>query len=498
MKHKYYLGLDQGTTGVTALLANEKLTPVATGYCPVKRQYPAPGLVEHDAEEILAAVKAAAATVLQKAGADADDIIAVGLDHEGESALLFDGQTGKPLSPVIVWQDRRTAGIAEALKAEKGAEIHTVTGLFPDAYFSATKWQWLIEHTGGAAELARAGRLFAANLDGFLLYRLTGGRTFATDASTASRTLLCNMRTGVWDQDMIALFGLAGARLPDIRDSAAFFGHTDPGAFLGISAPVTGLMVDQQAALFGQKCLSAGMVKTTYGTGCFMLMNTGDAPVISGNGLVTTTAWQIGGRRTFALDGGVYTAGAAIDWLRDSLGVISSPAEIGPLASSVPDTGGVVFVPAFNGLGAPRWDSYAAGLLIGIDGGTTRAHIARAAEEAIAYQVADLAAAMQADAGRPFSLMRCDGGAANDAFLMQFQADVAGLPVEVPACTESTALGAAAMAAVGHGALTPVEWAALDLPCRRFEPRMGEAQRQTLTARWHRAVERALAWREES
>ena len=497
MKRAYYLGIDQGTTGVTALLADEKLTPVATGYCPVKRQYPAPGRVEHDAEDIWTAVKTAVATVLQKAGAEAGDIAAVGLDHEGESALLFDGQTGKPLSPVVVWQDRRTADAAETLKAEKGAEIHTVTGLFPDAYFSATKWQWLTEHADGADEPARAGRLFAANLDSFLLYRLTGGRAFATDASTASRTLLCNLRTGAWDGDMIDLFGLSGARLPDIRDSATLFGRTDPDAFLGISAPVTGLMVDQQAALFGQKCLSPGTVKTTYGTGCFMLMNTGDAPVISKNGLVTTTAWQICGKRTFALDGGVYTAGAAIDWLRDGLGIIGSPSEIGPLASSVPDAGGVVFVPAFNGLGAPRWDSYAAGLLIGVDGGTTKAHIARAAEEAIAYQVADLAAAMQADAGRPFSLMRCDGGAAKDAFLMQFQADIAGLPVEVPACTESTALGAAAMAAVGHGVLSPAEWAAIDLPCRRFLPHMGEAQRQALTARWHRAVERALAWRKE-
>ena len=498
MKHTYYLGLDQGTTGVTALLTDETLTPVAVGYCPVSRQYPAPAWVEHDAEDIWNAVKAAAATALQKAGADPGDVAAVGLDHEGESALLFDGKTGEPLSPVVVWQDRRTAAAAEALNAEKGAEIHTVTGLFPDAYFSATKWQWLIEHTKNARELARAGRLFAANLDGFLLYRLTGGKAFATDASTASRTLLCDMRTGRWHQGMIDLFGLDGARLPEIRDSAALFGHTDPAVFSGISAPVTGLMVDQQAALFGQKCLTPGMVKTTYGTGCFMLMNTGDVPVTSNGGLLTTTAWQIGGTRAFALDGGVYTAGAAIDWLRDGLGLIRSPAEVGPLAASVPDTAGVVFVPAFNGLGAPRWDSYAAGLLIGIDGGTTRAHIVRAAEEAIACQVADLAAVMQADAGRPFSLMRCDGGAAKDDFLMQFQADITGLPVEVPDCTESTALGAAAMAAVGLGAITPEEWGAGALPCRRFEPRMSAEQRQALTARWHRAVERALAWRRES
>ena len=496
MKQRYYLGLDQGTTGVTALLADESLTPVATGYCPVRRQYPAPGRVEHDAEEIFAALKTAAAAVLQKAGVAARDVAAVGLDHEGESALLFDGQTGKPLSPVIVWQDQRTAAVAQTLKAEKGAEIHTVTGLFPDSYFSATKWQWLIENTKGVDAPARSGRLYAANLDAFLLYRLTGGRAFATDASTASRTLLYNVRTGKWDGGMIDLFGLAGARLPDIRDSATLFGRTDPDAFLGISAPVTGLMVDQQAALFGQKCLAPGTVKTTYGTGCFMLMNTGDAPVLSENGLLTTTAWQIGNKRTFALDGGVYTAGAAVDWLRDGLHLLVSPAEIGPLAASVPDTGDVVFVPAFNGLGAPRWDPCAAGLLIGIDGGTTAAHIARAAEEAIAYQVADLAVAMQADAGRPFSLMRCDGGAAKDAFLMQFQADVTGLPLEVPACTESTALGAAAMAAVGCGAIAPAEWGDMPLPCRRFEPRMNADERQTLIARWHRAVERAAAWRE--
>jgi len=496
MRQKYYLGLDQGTTGTTALLVNEAFLPVAKGYCPVSRQYPAPAWVEHDPEEIFASLKKAAADALQAAGAEPRDVIAVGLDHEGESALLFDGKTGASLSPVIVWQDQRTAAEADAKKTEKGAEIHTVTGLMPSAYFSATKWEWLIGHTEGARGLAAAGRLFAANLDAFLLYRLTGGRAFATDASTASRTLLCNIGTGAWDEEMISLFGLDGVRLPEIRDSAGVFGHIDPDAFLGISAPVTGLMVDQQAALFGQRCLLPGAVKTTYGTGCFMLMHTGDAPVISKNGLLTTTAWQLNGKRSFALDGGVYTAGAAIDWLRDGLGIISSPAEIGPLAASVPDTGGLVFVPAFNGLGAPRWDAYAAGLLIGMDGATTKAHVARAAEEAIAYQVADLAAAMEQDAGRPFSLMRCDGGAANDAFLMQFQADILGLPTEVPGCCESTALGAALMAAVGYGTITPAAWGRTDVPCRRYLPRMSDDERMTRIDLWHKAVERALKWRE--
>ena len=353
-----------------------------------------------------------------------------------------------------------------------------------------------MQNVADAEALAAKGLLRAGNMDAWLLYCLTGGKAHKTDASTASRTMLYNIEAGAWDEDICALLGINPEILPEVGDSIRPFGVTDPDAFLGIKAPVFAMLNDQQAALLGQGCTLPGMMKTTYGTGCFMLMNTGDTPVRSENGLVTTVAWQIDGKRTYALDGGVYIAGAAVGWLRDGLGIINSAKECGPLAASLTDNGGVYFVPAFAGLAAPYWDAAAAGTLIGLTGGTTRAHIVRATEEAIAYQVADLTDAMTRDAGVPLTRLRCDGGAVHDRFLMQFQSDILNLPLEIPACADATALGVAFAAAVGAGYAKWQDAEGLFTAKERYAPEnMTKEERTALLAGWHRAVDRAKGWR---
>lgn len=495
MSKNYFLGIDEGTTGVTALLFDTAFQPVARGYCKTKQFYPKPSWMEHDPDNIFEAVKTATRAAMAEADAAPADILAIGIDHEGESVALWDKETGKPVYPAIVWQDRRTAARAEELNDTHGDLFREKTALTPDSYFSATKIEWILQNVPECAALQTDGQLVAGNMDAYILYRMTGGRAHKTDASTASRTMLFDIETGTWNAALCDIFGIDPAILPEVGDSARHFGTADPDAFLGITAPITALLNDQQAALLGQGCITPGTLKTTYGTGCFMLMNTGEVPVRSENGVLTTVAWQLNGRRTYALDGGIYVAGAATQWLRDGLGIISSAKESAPLALSIPDNGGVYFVPAFSGLAAPHWDPYAAGMLIGVTGGTTRAHIVRATEEAIAYQVADLVSAMEKDADMPITRMRCDGGAVHDRFLMQFQADMLQIPLEIPTCAEATALGSAFLAAVGAGYAKFEDAADLFTAKSSYTPAMDGNTRTELLADWHRAVERAKGWR---
>ena len=483
---KYFLGIDQGTTGVTALLCDVGFVPVARGYCEISQFYPAVGWVEHDPENVWQAVKTATVIAMNKAEAKPEDIIAIGIDHEGESVLLWDKESGRAVYPSIVWQDKRTQARAEELEAEYGDLFRQKTALSPDSYFSATKIEWVIKN------IPVSDSVIAGNNDAWILYKMTGGRAHKTDASTASRTMLYNIESGTWDNELCNILGIDIGILPEIGDSARDFGVSDPDEFLGISAPISAMLNDQQAALLGQGCIRKGMLKTTYGTGCFILINTGDEPVRSENGLVTTVAWQIGGKRTFALDGGVYIAGAAIQWLRDGLGIIESPKDCESICKSVPTNGGVYFVPAFSGLAAPYCDPNARGMITGLTRGTTRAHIVRAAEEAIAYQVADLVEIIEQDADIEIPLMRCDGGAVRDGFLMQFGADIMNIPLEIPSCTEATARGAAFAAAVGVGLAELSDAEKLFEAEKRYSPSMPEDERLRLLSEWKTAVERVM------
>lgn len=492
---KYFLGLDQGTTGTTAILFDENWNQISRGYREIQQIYPCSGWVEHDALDIWQSACYAVQQAMDKAGATGSDIICIGVDHEGESVVLWDKLTGKPIYNAIVWQDRRTTGDAEVVMNQFGKLIRERTGLTVDSYFSALKLRWLLKNVPEAQELLAQNRLLAGNMDAWLLWKITGGRCHATDPSTGSRTMLMNMITGEWDEEVLDALNIPLSILPTIHDSAAIFGQADPESFCGISAPVSGVLNDQQAALFGQICFDPGTVKTTYGTGCFMLMNTGEKPVYSNNGIITTAAWRINGRTSYALDGGVYISGAATQWLRDGLRIISSASETEAMALSAGSNGGVYFVPAFSGLAAPYWDSYARGTMLGITGGTTREHIVRATLEATAYQVNDLAQLMEKDSGVTINAMRCDGGAVANNFLMQFQADILGIPVYIPKITDTTALGSAYMAAIGAGFAASTDelrnnWQ-LD---HAFEPCMSADERESLLADWHRAVDRARAW----
>ena len=491
---KYYLGLDQGTTGITAILFDENWRQAGRGYREIRQIYPRAGWVEHDAIDIWESACFAAQQAMDAVGAQGSDILCIGLDHEGESVMLWDKVTGQPLYNTLVWQDRRTAQAAEELSASHGAFLMEHTGLAVDAYFSALKLRWLLDNVPQAQPLLAQGRLAAGNMDAWLAWNITGG-AHVTDPSTASRTMLMNLQSCDWDEEVLALLDIPRAILPQIRDSAARFGTADPDRFCGISAPLTGMLNDQQAALFGQTCFDKGSVKTTYGTGCFLLMNTGDTPAPSPGGLVTTVGWRLGGRTSYALDGGVYISGAATQWLRDGMKIISSAAETEAMARAVADSGGVYFVPAFTGLAAPYWDSYARGMMIGITGGTTREHIVRATLESTAYQVADLLGTMERDSGVEIRAMRCDGGAVVNGFLMQFQSDILGLPLHIPEIRDTTALGAAFMAALGAGYVSSTDelrrcWRL----ARTYEPRMSADEREALLAQWHRAVERCRGW----
>jgi glycerol kinase len=483
------LSLDEGTTGATAVAVGMNGQVRGKGYAEIEQHYPHPGWVEHDADEIWTAVQATALGALEAAGARPSDVRAIGITNQRETLVVWDRRTLKPLSHAIVWQDRRTAAQCARLR-EAGHEdrVREVTGLVLDPYFTATKLAWAMKHVGGAADAA------VGTVDSWLIARLSAGRDHVTDASNASRTLLFDIGRGAWSEEMAALFGVPLANLPEIRDSSGDISHSDPAAFGGIDAPISGVAGDQQAALFGQACTTVGMAKNTYGTGSFVLMQTGDQRVPSLSGMLTTVAWRRGGHLSYALEGAIFITGAALQWLRDGLGIIESASEAGPLAASVPDSGGVFLVPAFVGLGAPLWDPYARGTIIGLTRGSGRAQLVRAAVEAMAYQTRDVVEAMQGDTGEPLLELRVDGGAAVMDVLCQFQADLLGIPVRRPRQTETTALGAAFLAGLGAGLWTDADLEDLWKIDREFEPRMSRDEADSLQTEWRRAVERSSNW----
>ena len=494
---RYVLALDQGTTGSTALVVDADGAVRARGYAELPQHFPRPGWVEHEPEDIWATVETAAAAALRAAGITGADIAAIGITNQRETTLVWERASGRPIHRAIVWQCRRTAEACDRLKAD-GLEplFRRKTGLVLDAYFSGTKIAWLLDHVPGARARAERGELAFGTVDTWLLWRLTRGAVHATDPSNASRTLCFDIEKLAWDSELAAALGVPMALLPDLRPSAGIFGETATGGVLPAGIPIAGIAGDQQAALFGQNCLEPGTAKNTYGTGCFLLLNTGQRLVASTHGLVTTVAWSLGGRVSYALEGSVFIAGAAVQWLRDGLGIIARADETQALAESVPDTGGVYLVPAFVGLGAPYWDPYARGTVVGLTRGTSRAHLARAALEAIAYQSRDVLDAMAADAGAPARALRVDGGAAANDFLCQFQADMLGVEVDRPAVTETTGLGAAYLAGVGAGLWKPSDLAARWRLDRRFTPTLSADARDHAYAGWRRAVERARAWAE--
>ena len=487
------LSLDEGTTGATVAVVGLDGAVRAKGYREITQHYPQPGWVEHDALEIWSAVQAAAQESLHTAGAKPGDVRAVGITNQRETLVAWDRRTLEPLAPAIVWQDRRTAAVCDALR-EAGHEqrVREVTGLVLDPYFTATKLAWLLKHVDGAKNSIKKAAV--GTVDSWLVARLSAGRDHVTDASNASRTSLFDIDNGEWSEEMASLFGVSTANLPRVVDSSGQISATDPGAFGGIAAPITGIAGDQQAALFGQACTTAGMAKNTYGTGSFVLMQTGSDRVASKSGMLTTVAWRRGGRLSYALEGAIFITGAALQWLRDGLGIIGSASEAGPIASSVPDSGGVFMVPAFVGLGAPYWDAYARGTIIGLTRGSGRAQLVRAAVESMAYQTRDVVEAMERDMGAPLKELRVDGGAAVMDVLCQFQADLLGIPVRRPRQTESTALGAAFLAGLGAGLWNDADLDGLWKLDREFEPRITRDQADSLQSRWREAVERSRDW----
>ena len=491
----YILALDQGTTSSRAIVFAADGSIQSVAQKEFQQIFPRAGWVEHDPDEIWASQMGVAIEALGRAKLSARDIAALGITNQRETTIVWDRQTGEPIHNAIVWQDRRTADFCERLKADGvGPMVQHKTGLLIDAYFSASKIRWILDNVPGARDKASAGQLAFGTVDTWLIWKLTGGAEHVTDVSNASRTMLFNIHTLAWDQELLALFGVPSSMLPTVRASSGLYGLTSTSLGLG-QVPIAGVAGDQQSALFGQMCSRPGMSKNTYGTGCFLLQNIGTTPTASQNNLVTTVAWQIGGRTEYALEGSVFIGGAVVQWLRDGLGLIRTAADVEPLALSVPDNGGVYFVPAFAGLGAPHWDPFARGTLVGLTRGSTSGHIARAALESIAFQVADLLDAMGADCGIAATELRVDGGAATNNTLMQIQADLLGVPVVRPAVTETTALGAAYLAGLGVGFWTSADdlvgqWQ-VD---RRFEPQMSRSAAGVLRARWSAAVERSKAW----
>ena len=496
---QYILALDQGTTSSRAMLFDHAGQACGVAQQEFAQYFPQPGWVEHDANQIWASQLAVAREVLQAQGVSGKDIVAIGIANQRETMVLWDRLTGEPLAPAIVWQDRRTAGACDALRSAGHAPlIQDTTGLVLDAYFSATKLQWLLDAVPGARTRAARGELAAGTIDSWLIFKLSGAHL--TDTSNASRTMLMNLRTLRWDARMLALFDIPLQVLPEIVPSSAVATHAD-AAWLGTAIPIAGIAGDQQAATFGQACLQPGMAKNTYGTGCFMLMHAGAAPVASSNNLLATVGWTLGrsgaewGRTDYLLEGSVFMAGAIVQWLRDGLGLIENAAQIEAVALQVPDAGGVVLVPAFTGLGAPHWDPYARGTIMGLSRGSNRSHIARAALESIAYQSTDVLEAMQKDAAIGLQELRVDGGAARNNLLMQFQADMLGVPVVRPAITETTALGAAYLAGLATGFWGGADEIAAQWQVeRRFLPQMDAGERGERLYLWRRALERARAW----
>ncbi len=496
MADQYILAIDQGTTSSRAILFNHSGRIHGIAQQEFRQIFPNPGWVEHDANEIWSSQLAVSQQVLREHGLSAADIAAIGITNQRETTVLWDRKTGEPVANAIVWQDRRTAALCDALRAEGHSDLfRTKTGLVIDGYFSGTKLRWLLDHVPGARARAEAGELAFGTVDAWLIYKLSGKHL--TDTSNASRTMLFNIHTLDWDDEILSLLRIPRSVLPTVVPSSGIAAHTDP-SFFGGAIPIAGIAGDQQAATYGQACYHPGMVKSTYGTGCFILMNTGTA-MESHNQLLTTVGWTTGHaqphKTDYMFEGGVFMAGATIQWLRDGLRLIRDSSEVEALAASVPDSDGVTFVPAFSGLGAPHWDAYARGTMLGLTRGTQAGHIARAALEGIAFQTADVLVAMQKDSATPLRELRVDGGAARNNLLMQFQADILGVPVVRPEVTETTALGAGYLAGLGVGYWQDQEEIAANWKMeRRFEPQMTPAERHARLDIWQRAIERSAHW----
>ena len=498
MSDRYILALDQGTTSSRSLVFDQAGTVVAMAQQEFTQHFPQPGWVEHDPEEILSTQFSTAREAVASAGLTMADIAAIGITNQRETAVVWDRATGQAIHNAIVWQDRRTADLCDELRnAGEAGRIRQATGLELDAYFSGTKAAWILDHVDGARERAERGELAFGTVDSFLIWHLTGGEVHATDPSNASRTLLYNLHNLAWDPEMLDLFRVPASVLPEVKASSGVFGHAT-----ALSAehapPIAGVAGDQQSALFGQQCTAPGMVKNTYGTGCFMLMNTGTQAVTSENRLLTTVAWQIGDETHYALEGSIFMGGATVQWLRDGLGLIADSGEIEGLADSVEDADGVVIVPAFAGLGTPHWNGHARGAVFGLTRGSTKAHLARAVLDSIAHQTVDVMRAMEADAGVPIAQLRVDGGATVNDLLMQYQSDILGCEVVRPEVTETTALGAAYLAGLAVGYWTDLDAIAAQWAAERtFSPTLDEAERQEADARWNRAVRATLAWADD-
>ena len=495
---RYIMALDAGTTSNRCILFNKKGEVKSVAQKEFTQYFPKAGWVEHDAGEIWSTMLGVAVEAMQKAGAKASDIASIGITNQRETAIVWDKETGEPVYRAIVWQCRRTSAYCDSLKEKSLTEtIRQKTGLVIDAYFSATKIRWILEHVDGAREKARKGRLLFGTVETWLIWKLTKGRVHVTDYSNASRTMLFNIKTLSWDDEILRELDIPRTMLPEVRPSSCIYGRTAPEYFGG-EIPIGGAAGDQQAALFGQACFASGEAKNTYGTGCFLLMNTGTTPVFSGNGLVTTIAWGIGDQVTYALEGSIFVAGAAIQWLRDEMRLIDSSEDSEYMASKVPDTNGCYVVPAFTGLGAPHWDQYARGTIVGITRGVNKYHITRATLESIAYQVYDVLKAMKADSGIELTSLKVDGGASANNFLMQVQADIIGAPVKRPVCVETTAMGAAYLAGLAVGywkdyAEIRNNWA-ID---RTFAPNISQEEREKKLKGWNKAVKRSYQWAKE-
>lgn len=492
---KFILAIDQGTTSSRAIVFDHAGKIVGMAQEEFKQIFPKPGWVEHDPMEIWTSQLGVVKEALSNAGVEATELAAIGITNQRETAVAWDRNTGEPLCNAIVWQDRRTAPFCDELKAGGNeALIREKTGLVIDAYFSATKWRWMLENVPGVREKAEKGELAFGTIDSWLIWNLTGGKVHVTDVSNASRTMLFNIHSLDWDPELLDLLGIPVNTLPEVRSSSEVYGEISK-KFLSVPVPIAGIAGDQQAATFGQMCLEPGSVKNTYGTGCFILCNTGETPVMSENNLITTIAWQLDGKTIYALEGSIFMAGAVVQWLRDGLGIIKSSSQVEKLAMSVSDNGGVYFVPAFTGLGAPYWDPYATGMIAGLSRGVTSAHVARAALESIAFQVKDVMKAMEEDAGIEISELKVDGGVVVNNLLMQFQADLLGIPVIRPETTETTALGSAYLAGLAVGFWESVEeiksqWKAE----RTFKCTIAEKEQDKLMAGWKKAVSRSQSW----
>jgi glycerol kinase len=499
MKKEYIMALDQGTTSSRAVIFDRQGKIVSMAAKEFRQIYPRPGWVEHDPAEIWGSQMEAARQALDSVNLSPERIAAIGVTNQRETTLVWDRESGSPVYNAIVWQCRRTAPRCSKIKKTGFAQkIRRKTGLVIDAYFSATKVQWILEHRKTIRRAAERGELAFGTVDSWLVYNLTGKKLHVTDYSNASRTMLYNIHGLSWDGQILEYFHIPEKILPAVKASSEIYGSTSPGAFLGLEIPVSGIVGDQQGALFGQTCFRKGLSKNTYGTGCFMLMNIGGKPVLSRKNLLTTIAWGIGRKIEYALEGSVFIAGAAVQWLRDGLRTIEQASESERLASSIPSNDGVYFVPAFVGLGAPYWDMYARGAILGITRGTTPAHLARAALESIAYQTRDVLESMEEDSGMELKELRVDGGAAVNEFLLQFQADILGVPVVTQATTETTALGAAYLAGLAVGFWKDQQQIAANYRVKRkFSPRMSSKRRESLYRKWKMAVERARGWEQE-